>query len=183
MTSTYSGYPEDIKLKVLEFVLKAETLAYEKGAGVYQFRSRQDYLGVINRTESYDSLRKWFIDKISESCQNVKRRQENRSNGVIDKAKDYILANFQRDISLDDISREIDISPYYFSKIFKENTGENFIDYLTTLRIDKAKELLETTDMSMKELCGEVGYANPNYFSRIFKKIVGLSPTEYKDKV
>ena len=93
------------------------------------------------------------------------------------------MANFQRDISLDDISREIDISPYYFSKIFKENTGENFIDYLTTLRIDKAKELLETTDMSMKELCGEVGYANPNYFSRIFKKIVGLSPTEYKDKV
>ena len=67
---------------------------------------------MINRTESYDSLRKWFIDKISESCQNVKRRQENRSNGVIDKAKDYILANFQRDISLDDISREIDISPY-----------------------------------------------------------------------
>ena len=183
MVYSYSGYPEDIKLKVLEFVLKAETLAYEKGAGVYQFRSRQDYLGVINRTESYDSLRKWFIDKISESCQNVKRRQENRSNGVIDKAKDYILANFQRDISLDDISREIDISPYYFSKIFKENTGENFIDYLTTLRIDKAKELLETTDMSMKELCGEVGYANPNYFSRIFKKIVGLSPTEYKDKV
>ncbi|MCR5226702.1 MAG: response regulator [Eubacterium sp.] len=183
MTATYSGCTDDIKLKVLEFVLKAETLAYEKGVGVYQFRSRQDYLSIINRSENYDKLKKWFTDKISEACHNVKCRQENRSNGVIDRAKDYILANFQKDISLDDVSREIDISPYYFSKIFKENTGENFIDYLTTLRIDKAKELLETTDLSMKELCGEVGYANPNYFSRIFKKIVGLSPTEYKEKV
>ncbi len=180
MTTTYGGYTDDIKLKTLEFVLRAESLAYEKGTGVYHFRSRQDYLNIINKTESYDKLRKWFEDKISEACRNVKFRRENRSNGVIDRAKDYIDSNYQNDISLDDVSREIDISPYYFSKVFKEATGENFIDYLTGLRIDKAKELLESTDMSMKEICVEVGYSNPNYFSRIFKKIVGVSPTEYK---
>ena len=93
------------------------------------------------------------------------------------------MAHYKNDISLDDVSREIDISPYYFSKVFKEATGENFIDYLTGLRIDKAKDLLENTGMSMKEICGEVGYSNPNYFSRIFKKIVGVSPTEYKDNI
>ena len=81
---------------------------------------------------------------------------------------------------MDDVSREVDISPYYFSKIFKEATGENFIEYLTNLRIEKAKELLDNTEMSMKEICLEVGYSNPNYFSRIFKKSVGVSPTEYK---
>ncbi len=183
MTNTYSGYSDDIKLKTLEFVLRAESLAYEKGAGVYQFRSRQDYLGIINRTENFENLRRWFVEKLSEASQNVKCRRENRSNGVIDRAKEYILANYQNDISLDDVSREIDISPYYFSKVFKEATGENFIDYLTGLRIDKAKDLLENTDMSMKEICGEVGYSNPNYFSRIFKKVVGLSPTEYKGEV
>ena len=93
------------------------------------------------------------------------------------------MANYKNDISLDDVSRSVDISPYYFSKIFKEATGENFIDYLTGLRIDKAKELLENTDLSMKEICSEVGYSNPNYFSRIFKKITGVSPTEYKDRI
>ncbi|SEQ24436.1 two-component system, response regulator YesN [Lachnospiraceae bacterium NE2001] len=180
MTSKYDGYSDDIKLKTLEFVLRAETIAYEKGTGVYKFRSRQDYLSIINRTESYDKLRKWFTDKISEVCQNVKSRRENRSSGVIDKARDYINANYQKDISLDEVSREINISPYYFSKVFKEATGQNFIDYLTGLRIEKAKELLDNTDMSMKEICVEVGYSNPNYFSRIFKKIVGVSPTEYR---
>ena len=107
-------------------------------------------------------------------------RKETRSTGVIDRAKEYIMANYKKDISLDDVSKEVDISPYYFSKIFKEATGENFIEYLTNIRIEKAKELLNDTDMSMKEICVEVGYSNPNYFSRIFKKNVGVSPTEYK---
>ena len=82
---------------------------------------------------------------------------------------------------LDDVSRAVNISPYYFSKIFKENTGENFIEYLTNIRIDKAKELLGTTEYSMKEICSMVGYSDPNYFSRSFKKNVGVTPTEYKE--
>ena len=88
--------------------------------------------------------------------------------------------NFRKEISLDDVSREGNVSPYYFSKLFKEATGDNFIEYLTNIRIDKAKELLDNTDLSMKEICSQVGYQNPNYFSRIFKKNVGVTPTEYK---
>ena len=64
-----------------------------------------------------------------------------------------------------------------------EETGENFIEYLTSLRINKAKQLISGTDMSMKEICTEVGYSDPNYFSRIFKKNVGVTPTEYKENV
>ena len=180
MLESYKSYTDDVKLKVLEFVLKAESLAYEKGGNTYHFRSREDYLNIINNTKEYDKLRKWFIDKISEACRNVMSRRENRSNGVIDRAREYIHNNYKNDISLDDVSREIDISPYYFSKIFKEAMGENFIEYLTNIRIEKAKELLDNTDMSMKEICIEVGYSNPNYFSRIFKKNVGVTPTEYK---
>lgn len=180
MTENYGDYDSDIKLKTLEFVIRAESIAYKKGGRVYHFRSRGDYLQLINRTESYDKLRKWFIDKVYEASHNVKCRKENHSNVVIDKAQDYIMANYKSDISLDDVSRNVDISPYYFSKIFKESTGQTFIDYLTGIRIEKAKDLLENTDLSMKEICSEVGYSNPNYFSRIFKKNTGVSPTEYK---
>ena len=70
---------------------------------------------------------------------------------------------------------------YYFSKMFKESTGENFIEYLTNVRIEKAKELLNNTDYSMKEIGIMVGYADPNYFSRTFKKNVGVTPTEYRE--
>ncbi|MBP3233659.1 MAG: response regulator [Eubacterium sp.] len=180
MVERYGEFESDIKLKTLEFVIRAESVAYKKGVTVYHFRSRGDYLQIINKTESYDKLRKWFIDKVYDASHSVKCRKENHSNVVIDKAQEYIMANYKNDISLDDVSRSVDISPYYFSKIFKESTGKTFIDYLTGLRIDKAKELLENTDLSMKEICSEVGYSNPNYFSRIFKKITGFSPTEYK---
>ena len=100
---------------------------------------------------------------------------------VVTKAKEYIDANYAQDLSLEGISRQTDISPYYFSKLFKNKTGVTFIDYLTNLRIEKAKELLADPGRSMKEICSEVGYSDPNYFSRIFKKTTGMTPTEYKD--
>ena len=65
--------------------------------------------------------------------------------------------------------------------MFKEATGENFIDYLTNVRISKAKEMLLAGDSSMKEICSAVGYSDPNYFSRTFKKNVGVTPTEFKE--
>ena len=100
---------------------------------------------------------------------------------MICKAKQYIEENYNRDICLDDISRIVDISPYYFSKLFKEETGENFIDYLTNLRIEKAKDLLMHSGMNIKNICVDTGYSDPNYFSRIFKKQVGVTPTEYRE--
>ena len=101
---------------------------------------------------------------------------------VIDKAKVYIQAHYQKDISLDDVSREVNISPYYFSKLFKEETGQNFIEYLTQIRMEHAKQLMEKdTELSMKEVCIACGYQDPNYFSRIFKKNMGQTPTEYKE--
>ena len=93
----------------------------------------------------------------------------------------YIQGNYQKDISLEDVSREVDISPYYFSKIFKDSTGENFIEYLTRLRMDKAKQMLRNTSLSIKEIGMTVGYMDPNYFSRIFKKQTEMTPREYRE--
>lgn len=119
--------------------------------------------------------------KVKEACRNVLNKREEKTGSIIETAKNYIKNNYHKDISLDDVSREVNISPYYFSKLFKETTGENFIEYLTNLRMDKAKELLQTTECSMKEICVKTGYSDPNYFSRSFKKNVGVTPTEYKE--
>ena len=78
---------------------------------------------------------------------------------------------------------EINVSPQYLSKLFKEETGENFIDYLTAIRIKIAKDLLEKNELSVKEICFSIGYNDPNYFSRMFKINVGVTPTEYKDNL
>ena len=182
MMENYGSCEYDIKLKVLEFVLRAETISYNAGGRTYRFRSRQDYLPAITGMTDMEMVRGWFIDKMSQAAREVSDNMATQSGGVISQAKAYILANYQKEISLDDVSRAVDISPYYFSKIFKEETGQNFIEYLTAIRMEKAKELLTGSGLSMKEICAQVGYADPNYFSRTFKKNVGLTPTEYKEQ-
>lgn len=183
MVEKYSNYVADIKLKALEFVLWAEHLAYEEGGMTYHFLSRQDYLPAILEMQSLDEIKAWFVSKISIACRNVVQNKEKQSISSVEKAKAYMMEKYNKDISLDDVSREVDISPYYFSKLFKEETGENFIEYLTNIRIEKAKQLLTGSALSMKEICGEVGYADPNYFSRIFKKNVGVTPTDFKEGI
>lgn len=179
-----ANYADDLmnmRLKVLEFALFAEHLAYESGGMTYEFRAREDYLPAIMAISDLDTLKKWFGDKIGTATHNVSCKATEKSMSVVETAKEYIQNNYSKDISLDDVSRTVNISPYYFSKIFKEETGEGFVEYLTGIRIEKAKELLNTTEYSIKEICSMVGYADPNYFSRSFKKNVGVTPTEYKD--
>ena len=173
----------DMRLKILEFVLWAEKIAYNSGGMKYVFDSRANYLPQIMATEDHEELRRWFLDKMTEATRNVVEKKAEKSTRTIASAKEYIKKNFNSDISLEDVSREVNISPYYFSKLFKDETGEGFVEYLTNLRIDKAKELLSGTNYSMKEICQMVGYTDPNYFSRIFKKNVGVTPTEYKENM
>ena len=170
-----------MRLKVLEFSLYAEHLMYLNGGQTYHYQGRNHYLPEIMALETTGQLRDWFVDKISSACRNVFVKREETSTDAIKTAKRYIEENYAKDISLDDVSRIVNISPYYFSKIFKEESGYNFIEYLTNVRMDRAKELLDNSDLSMKEICAMCGYTDPNYFSRSFKKNVGVTPTEYKD--
>ncbi|MCR5508430.1 MAG: response regulator [Lachnospiraceae bacterium] len=182
MIENYGDHIYDIKLKVLEFVLWAEHLAITEGGMEYHFLSRQDYLPSLLSLNTLDEVQQWFLTKIGAACRDVVQSKENQSFSSVERAKAYIEQRYNKDISLDEVSREVDISPYYFSKLFKEETGSNFIEYLTSLRINKAKQLISGSDMSMKEICTAVGYSDPNYFSRIFKKNVGVTPTEYKER-
>ena len=170
-----------MRIKVLEITLYAERLAYSSIGKKYMYSGRDDYLPELMGLGTADGIREWFMGKITSACRNVIAKKEEKSNDVIKTARKYIDDNFAKDISLDDVSRRVNISPYYFSKIFKDELGLNFIEYLTSVRIEKAKELLTESDMSMKEICGACGYTDPNYFSRSFKKNVGVTPTEYKE--
>lgn len=179
------NYEEDnmsVRLKTLEFVLFAEHEAYLSGGMTYHFSERENYLPQVVNARSNSELRSWFVGKFKEACRNMSTKKEEHENQLVVRAQEYIQKNFQKDLSLDDVSRQMDLSPYYFSKLFKEETGSNFVEYVTNLRIAQAKELLEKEEYSMKEICVQVGYSDPNYFSRIFKKNVGVTPTEYRER-
>ena len=183
MTDTHRDMIQSIRLKSLEFVLWAEHVAYSNGAkGQYRFGDRQDYMDICYSSD-IDTLRKWFDDHITDASRCVITKNTTQADNLIDQARKYISAEYMNDISLDDISRRINISSYYFSKLFKEETGVNFIEYLTDLRMEKSKELLASPNMSIKDICVSVGYQDPNYFSRIFKKINGVTPSEYREQI
>lgn len=183
MIDNYPEQSDDIKLKVLEFVLWAERIAYESGGMKYRFTSRSGYLSTVIGVSTMEQLRTWFLDKLLVTCRNVTGKKKEHSLSQMERAVQYIQSNYQRDISLDDVSMELNLSPYYFSKLFKEQTGENFIEYLTKTRICKAKSLLLDTAGTVREVGVAVGYQDPNYFSRIFKKNVGVTPTEFKEEM
>ncbi len=101
------------------------------------------------------------------------------TNNIVKATREYLEYHYAEDISLEDVAEQVNISPQYFSKLIKKNTGFNFTDWLAMLRVKKAKELLTNTNLTVKEVCFMVGYKDPNYFSRIFKKRIGLTPSEY----
>ncbi len=183
MQETYPDAVSDLKLKCLEFVLWAERLSYQSGGQTYRFLRRSDYLPTVAACEDFKSLEEWFIGKMSEAARNVNVKKEEKQDSLVEEAKNYIKDNYAKDISLDDVSGRVDVSPYYFTRLFKEETGETFLEYLTGLRMDKAKELMKDQNLSVKDICAQVGYSDPNYFSRIFKKAVGETPTEYRSGV
>ena len=101
------------------------------------------------------------------------------TNKIVQATKDYLETHYSEEISLENIAEQVNISPQYFSKLIKKNTGFNFIDWLSMLRVKKAKELLSNSNYTVKEVCFMVGYKDPNYFSRIFKKRIGITPSEF----
>lgn len=181
MLDNYDEKNMSVRLKTLEFVLYAEHAAYLDGGMTYHFREREHYLPFVMNAEKNSDLRAWFVERFGNSCSNMVTKKGEHENQLVARAQIYIQENFQKDLSLDEVSRYMDLSPYYFSKLFKEETGSNFVEYVTNLRIRKAKELLAGDGGSMKEICAAVGYGDPNYFSRIFKKNTGVTPTEYRE--
>ena len=162
---------EDIEIKILEMVMNAERRAFFAGTLKYNVNSRRSYIRELQSCTDIENLKKWFLDKTREICTKLEN------------SKEYINENFRSDISLDDVSREVDISPYYFSKLFKQETGKNFIEYLTEIRLKNARELLQDSRLSIKEICAQSGYSDPNYFSRIFKKYEGVTPSEFRERL
>lgn len=110
----------------------------------------------------------------------MQRKQDNSSHAYVQFAKDYIDRNYSGDISLAAIAEKAHVNASYLSAVFKESTGMNYSSYLTSVRIEKAKDLLKNVDMNISEVARAVGYDNQRYFSRIFEEETGIKPSQYR---
>jgi two-component system response regulator YesN len=103
---------------------------------------------------------------------------------IIRQARDYIDHHYANpDLSLNEVAAQVNLSASHFSVVFSQETDQTFKEYLTGIRINKAKELLRMTTLRSAEIAYQVGYNDPHYFSSVFKKNTGLAPIEFRSQV
>ncbi len=168
--------------KLIEWMVVAHRIAMENDVQEDTSMNYQTYLTELLGFKDTSSFQEWYTNRILLLANRIREVRSGKTSKIIESAKRMIETEYSTEISLENISSRVNISPRYFSKLFKEETGTNFIDFLTSIRINHAKELMLKTDKSIKEICYEVGYGDPNYFSRLFKKQTGISPTEYSQR-
>ncbi len=133
--------------------------------------------------DTLSDLKKSFEDFIADQIEMIQNLQSQGNRKVTAIAKEYILANYQKDLSLEAVAQVVNMNTNYFSSLFKKEIGENFIDFVTRVRIEKAKELLNQIDLKIYDVSRMVGYYSPKHFSKIFREIVGMTPLEYRNKL
>ncbi|OWZ84079.1 helix-turn-helix domain-containing protein [Natranaerobius trueperi] len=170
-----------LKIKTIQFITTIMRVAAEKGVDseiVFNFNAKWTY-DIIE--SDYISDLKIIIEKAIEDAINYVSQGKNQQNSrVIKRACKYIDYNYNKNISLNDIAEVVCLNPYYISHIFKKEIGISFIEYLTYKRMQKAKYLLLDTNETISEIAIRVGYSDPNYFSRVFKKYFGSPPSNFR---
>jgi len=143
--------------------------------------NRHDIFTASEKRETFRSTLEALLQEA------VGLKQENpgtlKYSHVISRAEKYVAENFcDPNISLISVARHVGLSSAHFSTVFSQTLGRSFINYLTAMRIEKAKSLLANTNMKLSSIAMEIGYNEPNYFSHVFRKVEGMTPKEYRNR-
>ena len=133
--------------------------------------------------EDYQSLSDIFADiakALGQILEASKETEDLRMKQHIQAALDFIGENFERDLSLDEVAEHANLNAAYFSSYFKKMTGQSFVNYITELRVRRAKELLRDEHIKIGRISEMLGFNDTRYFAKIFKKYVGVTPSEYR---
>ncbi len=136
--------------------------------------------------KQYDAMIKLlgiFAKHLGMVANQIVVQDQNTEPPMISRAKEFIKTHQTDDISLGDVAGSVNTSTFYFCKMFKKSTGLNFTDYLSRVRIEKAKNLLLNPNLRISEIAYEVGFQSLTHFNRVFRKLVGQSPTQYREKL
>jgi two-component system response regulator YesN len=138
---------------------------------------------MVLRQETIQDLKKHVSSYLDEVCSCVREKRSGRTGSVIDRIHRLIQERYAENLTIVEIAEGVFLSPTYVSLLFKQETGETLFEYLTKVRIEKAKELLRDPRNKFYEICHAVGYVDPSHFSKLFKKMTGFTPSAYRDQL
>ncbi len=137
--------------------------------------------GELFKKETLDEIEKWYDDLVGRACVLINQKKAAKTGGVISSAVSYIKKNCKRDISLGEVAEYVNLNPSYLSRLFKEEKGIQFVEYVRNVKMELAKEMLKSSHKKIYQISEELGYQNVQYFSTTFKNTVGMTPVEYKN--
>ena len=165
----------DAYIVMMSFCEKIEGIEGEMQAQSEELKNSMKTIQTVEEIKNYIRM---LLKKIIGVRDTISGR---RYSDIIEIAKDQIRKTYMSDeISLNTVAAEVGMSPSYFSSIFSKEMGKTFVEYLTEIRMDRAKELLMCSSMKTSEIGYEVGYKDPHYFSYIFKKTQNCTPKEFR---
>ncbi|MNI46621.1 HTH-type transcriptional regulator YesS [compost metagenome] len=176
--------PDMIRQLVVHFMMKSAKAVGEIDPALLEEAPSHRLFDLLSQYESIHELSDYVIEQLGRYAGQIEERRSNRErNDVVERITAFIDAHYMHsDLSLNYLASEFKLSVSHVSRIFKEHTERNFIDYLMDIRMRKAKELLAGSDMLIRDVSGAVGYTNVNSFVRIFKKCTGFTPGEYRER-
>jgi YesN/AraC family two-component response regulator len=166
-------------LKILEACEHLLTERNESFSDV--FGDRVSILDELLIFDTYYGLKTWVIYKIMELSAYMSRKNTDRSNRVAEKVIRIINDCYDQDITIEMIAKKVYLSPNYIRRIFKSETGQTILQYMTRVRLEKAVELMKDPSLKISDISQKVGYGSVSYFGQIFKQYYGVSPKEYME--
>ena len=177
-----SGSLQVIQARVIELVVLLSRAAIKGGADVSQiFGLNFTCLNKVNSFRNIDEIAYWLSGIMARFTDQVFNLTNVKHADVIYQAVDYIKKNYMKRITLEEVAAHVYLSPAYFSRIFKEEIGENFNIYVNLVRIDMAKKILVNEKVSLTDISTMVGFDGQSYFSKVFKKTTGVTPNKYRE--
>ncbi|NLC84416.1 MAG: helix-turn-helix domain-containing protein [Ruminococcaceae bacterium] len=177
-----SGTIEVMRARVIELVVLLSRAAIRGGADVEQiFGLNYMYLNKISSFRNIDEIAYWLSGILGRFTDQVFNLTNVKHADVIYRAIDHVRKNYMKKITLEDTAARVFLSPAYFSRIFKEEMKENFNSYVNSVRVDAARRLLLKENIPLVEISTMVGFEGQSYFSKVFKKNVGVTPGRYRE--
>ncbi len=172
-----------VKARALELLVVVSRAAAEAGAEFAQvLEINTDIVQEISFMNTIAEITLGAVQALDKYMNAVQRNNKVKNHQIMNKIKDYIRSNYDKGLTLEMIAESVYLSPYYISRIFKEEQGVTVTDYLTKVRMEEAKKLLRNPRHNIDEISEKLGYSDPSYFSKVFRRNEGMSPSQFRQK-
>ncbi|MFE5323248.1 helix-turn-helix domain-containing protein [Paenibacillus sp. NPDC056579] len=182
--SSPGGHPNDFQLSLVRLFVELVRLLQDAGISIYSLtRNERPLFDELLQLHTVRDIEAWFSGQLVEpGITLLEQRREKQFRTISEEVKRLIAEEFDTDLTLEKCAARINYHPQYISRVFRQETGINYVDYLAQYRLDVAKRWLRETDMTVTDIAGKLKYNNPANFIRYFRKMEGMTPGQFRGK-